>query len=338
MRNLRPLALALALALLAPACGDDSPSSGTGGGSNTAQVDCRVRFAMTAGELTGEFQAIFDYSRAPGHFFGVNTGVECERLDTRAAVYGANQCTGRDGACRDHDRSEMYVMAQTTQPLPAPLDLLECRFVGSQAPTLDDFELAATYATDADGAIVEPPPTVTATAVECKDPESSTTTTLAPPDPCEAVSCSPGESCVHGDCVVTNRYVVEFQTDVEASYASLQVDIFYDCNDGRFDGLGSAVSCRPAPEINAYAAFNNTGCLADGEAAHVTAGAISLLGWPGPGPFISCEYTSATGAPPATDSFRIEIVDAGTIDDEPIKNASVSVAAVRAIAPSTSGR
>ena len=136
-----------------------------------------------------------------------------------------------------------------------------------------------------------------------------------------------------GVCIETSRYVVELETDVAASYASLQVDIFYDCDDGRFDGLGSVVSCGPAPEINAYAAFNNTGCLADGEEPRVTAGAISLLGWPGPGPFVSCEYTSATGAPPTADSFRIEVVDAGTIDDKPIKNASVSVSAVRPIAP-----
>jgi hypothetical protein len=330
MRHLPPLTLAIALLL--PACGDDSPNGGGGGGSNTAQVDCRVRFAMTGGELTGEFQSIFDYSRAPGHFFGVNTGVECERLDARAAVYGANQCTGRDGACRGHDRSEMYVVAQTTQPLSAPLDLLECRFVGSHPPVVEQFALVATYSTDADGAIVEPPPTVAVTGVACTGPET-TTTTLPLPDPCEDVSCSMGESCVDGDCIETNRYVVEFHTDVESSYASLQVDIFYDCSDGRFDGLGDAVACRPAPEINAYAAFNNTGCLADGEESRVTAGAISLLGWPGPGPFVSCEYTSAAGVPPTADSFRIEVADAGTIDDKPIKNAGVSVGAVRAIAP-----
>lgn len=331
MRQLSPLALALAILL--PACGDDSPSGGAnGGGSNTAQIDCQVRFAMLDGELTGEFQAIFDYGRAAGHFFGVNTGVECERLDSRAAVYGANQCTGRDGACRDRDRSEMYVVAQTTRPISAPLDLLDCRFVGSEAPALEDFALVATYASDADGAVVEPPPTIAVTGIECKGPET-TTTTLAAPDSCEDVSCPEGESCVDGDCVVTHRYVVELETDVAASYAHLQVDIFYDCDSGRFDGLGDAVACRPAPEINAYAAFNNTGCLTDGSAPHVTAAAISLLGWPGPGPFVSCEYTSATGAPPTADSFRIEVADAGTIDDEPIKNAGVSVGAVRPIAP-----
>jgi len=330
MRRLSPLALAIALLL--PACGDDSPNGGGGGGSNTAQVDCRVRFAMTDGELTGEFQSIFDYGRAAGHFFGVNTGVECERLDARVAVYGANQCTGRDGACRERDRSEMYVMAQTTRPLSAPLHLLECRFVGSQAPAPENFALVATYATDANGAVVEPPPTIAVIDIECRAPET-TTTTLPAPDPCDDVACRDGEWCVDGECVVTSRYVVELHTDVAASYASLQIDIVYDCADGRFDGLGDEVSCRPAPEINAYAAFNNTGCLADGEESRVTAGAISLLGWPGPGPFVSCEYTSATGEPPSADSFRIEVVDAGTIDDKPIKNAGVSLGAVRPLAP-----
>lgn len=331
MRRLTPFALALAL--LMPACGDDSPSGdGNGSGSSTAQSDCRIRFAMTHGELTGEFQSIFDFGRAPGHFVGVNTGVECMRLDTRLAAYGANQCTGADGRCRDRDRREMYVVAQTTQPLPAPLDLLECRFVGSQAPAVEDFELLDTFATDAEGGIVDPPPTIAVTGIECKGPET-TTTTLLEPDPCDDIACPDGEWCVEGECVVTNRYVVEFQTDVAASYVALQITVGYDCNDGRFDGLGSAVSCRPAPEINTYAAFNNTGCSMEGDPPTVAAGAISLLGWPGPGPFISCDYTSTTGEPPSADSFWITVVDAWAPDDRPVKNAMVSVGAVRPIAP-----
>lgn len=321
----------LALSLLA-ACGNDAPNDDPGGGTNTAQSDCQVRFAMTDGELTGEFQSIFDYRRTSGHFVGVNTGVECLRLDSRAAVYGANQCTGRAGECRREDRPEMYVVAQTTQPLAAPLELLECRFVGSQTPALEDFGLVATFATDAHGAIVDPPPTIAVTSIECKGPET-TTTTLPAPDPCEDVSCSDVEQCVDGDCIATNRYRVEFQTDVAASYAALQIDVSYDCEDGRFDGIGDEVACRTAPEINAYAAFNNTGCLAEGGQAIVTAGAMSLLGWPGPGPFISCDYTSVTGVPPSADSFRISVVDAWAFDDTPVENASVSVRAIRPVAP-----
>ena len=326
----RPVLFA-ALLLLA-ACGNDSPQDGSGDGTNTAQADCQVRFAMTDGAITGEFQAIFDYRRASGHFVGVNTGVECVRLDSRAAVYGANQCTGREGECRDRDRREMYVVAQTTQTLSAPLELLECHFVGSQAPELDDFELVDTFATDADGAVVDPPPTVAVTSIECKGPET-TTTTLPLPDPCEDVSCADGEACVDGDCIATSRYVIEFQTDIAATYASFQVDVYYDCSDGRFDGLGEDVACRPAPEINAYAAFNNSGCASDDEGPRVTAGAISLLGWPGPGPLMSCEYTSATGEPPTAESFRTEVVDAWTLDDTPVSNATVSVSAIRPIAP-----
>jgi hypothetical protein len=332
MPSVRYRASFFAALLLLVACGNDSPEDTTGGGTHTAQSDCQVRFGLTEGALTGEFQAIFDYARASGHFVGVNTGVECARLDSRAAVYGANQCTGREGGCRDRDRHEMYIVAQTTQPLPAPLELLECRFVGSQEPEIEDFELVDTFATDAEGAVVEPPPTVAVTNIECKGPET-TTTTLPAPDRCENVSCSDGAWCIDGDCVATNHYVIELRTDVAATYAALQVDVTYDCNHGRFDGLGDKVACRAAPEINAYAAFNHTGCPADGESPRVAAGAISLLGWPGPGPFVSCDYTSATGEPPTADGFRIEVVDAWTLDDKPIENATVSVSAIRPIAP-----
>jgi hypothetical protein len=327
----RLLAFASAGLVLA-ACGSDSPDGGAGGGTTTAQSECQVRFAMTEGTLSSELQAIFDYAHASGHFIGVNIGVECTRMDSRMAVYGANQCTGRGGECRDRDLPEMYVVAQTTLPLSAPLDLLECRFVGSRAPEIDDFRLLGTTATDAEGAIVDPPPTVAVTSIECKGPET-TTTTLPEPAPCEDVSCSDGEWCVDGECVVTNRYVVELQTDVAASYGALQIDVSYDCGDGRFDGLGDKVACRPAPEINAYAAFNNTGCLVEVDRPTVSAGAISLLGWSGPGPFVSCDFTSATGEPPSAESFHIDVVDAWTIDDKPIKDATVSVGAIRPIAP-----
>lgn len=332
MSAMRRRALLFAALVVLTACGDDSPNDAPTGGTTNFANDCRVRFAMTAGELSGEFQAIFDHSRAPGHFFGVNVGVECERLDSRAAVYGANQCTGRDGACRDRDHRELYVVAQTTQAISAPLDLLDCRFVGSRVPAVEDFVHVATFATDADGAIVDPPPTVEVTSVECRGPET-TTTTLPALDPCRDVSCADGEACIDGDCVGTNRFAVELRTDTEAAYAALQVDVSYDCADGRFDGLGGSVACRAAPEINAYAAFNNTGCLLDGEQPRVTAGVISLLGWPGPGPFMSCDYVSADGAPPSPDLFRIEVVDAVSMDDKPIENVRVSVGAIRAIAP-----
>jgi hypothetical protein len=314
------------------ACGSDSTGSGAAGGDSIAQTDCQVRFAMTEGALTSEFQAIFDYGRASGHFAGVNIGAECARLDSRAAVYGSNQCTGREGACRDRDRPEMYVVAQATQPLPAPLELLECRFVASKVPVIEDFALVDVFATDADGAIVEPPPTIAVTRIECETPET-TTTTLPEPDPCDEVSCPDGEYCFDGDCARTGRYRIELQTDVAASYAALQIDVIYDCSSGRFDGLGDEVACRPAPEINAYAAFNHSGCLAGGDQATVAAGMISLLGWPGPGPLFSCDYASATGEPPTAESFRISVVDAWTIDDKPIQNATVSVSAARPIAP-----
>ena len=330
MRFLPPLAFAV-LALIAVGCGDHESSSG-GGGTSTAQSDCHVRFAMTDGELTGEFQAIIDYSRTTGHFVGVNTDVECVRLDSRAAVYGANQCTGPDGECRNRDHTELYVVAQTTQQLSAPLDLLDCHFVGSKDPTIDDFVLADVFATDAHGAPATPPPTVAVTEITCVGPET-TTTTLPATEPCGDVECPSGEACVDGECIVTNHYRVELQTDAAATYAALQLDMRYDCRDGHFDGLGDMTVCRTAPTVNAYAAFNNVPCLSDSDSSTLTAGVISLLGWPGPGPFISCDYTSATGEPPAPESFHIEIVEALNLEDKPVKNAAVSVSAIRPIAP-----
>jgi hypothetical protein len=330
MRSLTALALAV-LILIAAGCGDHDSSSG-GGGTNTAQSDCHVRFAMTGGELTGEIQAIVDYSRTAGHFVGVNTDVECVRLDSRAAVYGANQCTGPDGECRNRDHTELYVVAQTTQQLPAPLDLLDCHFVGSKDPAIDDFVFTDVFATDAHGWQVIPPPAVAVTEITCVGPATSTTT-LPPTDPCDDVGCPSGEACVDGECIVTNRYRVELQTDAAAIYAALQLDVHYDCRDGHFDGLGDMAVCRTTPAVNAYAAFNNVPCSTEDNSSTLTAGMISLLGWPGPGPVISCDYTSATGEAPTPQSFQIAVVEALTLDDKPVKNASVSVSAIRPIAP-----
>jgi hypothetical protein len=48
---------------------------------------------------------------------------------------------------------------------------------------------------------------------------------------------------------------------------------------------------------------------------------------------MSCEYTSATGEPPTAGSFRTQVVDAWTLDDKAVTNATVSVSAIRPIAP-----
>lgn len=319
----------LALSVVA-GCGDGDPDAD--GGTNTAQSDCHVRFALTEGALTGDLQAVVDYGRTSGHFVGVNTAVECVRIDTRASVFGANQCTGAGGECRSRDRAELYIVAQTIRPLPAPLELLECHFVGSKSPEIDDFRVVDVIATDEDSQEVHPPPTVSVTAIDCKGP-TSTTTTLPEHSPCDDRACGAGEACVDGACVGTDRYLVEFRTDVAATYASIDVRVTYDCRDGWFNGLGGGVACSPPPGLNVFSAFNNRACPQDGGETSLSAGMMSLVGWAGPGPLMACEYESATGSPPPPASFRVEVEAADTLDGKPVKNPTASVSRILPIAP-----
>jgi hypothetical protein len=321
----------LASVLLVAGCGDGGSRS-SGEPSGTFQSDCRVRFAMTTGELTSTLQGICNFDRARGHFVGVNTAVECTRLDERASIVGANQCKGEGGECLPGDRRELYITAQSTRPIAAPLDLLDCRFIGSAPPSADDFEILAVYATDEDLAPVEPPPTLAVTSIEC-EPLDTTTTTLPDADPCAAIECASNEACVESVCVATDRYLVEFQTDLSTFYGSIQIDAHYNCENGTFEGFGDAVACTALPVSNGFAAFHDHECVAPDTEARLAAGVISLLGWQGPGSYLACEYRSRSGEPPTADTFRIDVVDATNLDGLTLEHATVSVAAVRPLAP-----
>ena len=330
MSPMRKRSTLLAVLLLIAGCRDGGSSS-SGVPSGTFQSDCRVRFAMTTGELTGTLQAIFDYRRARGHFVGVNTGVDCTRLDERASITGANQCKGEGGECLPDDLPELYITAQTTRSLASPLDMLDCRFIGPAPPSTEDFELLAVYATDEDAATVEPPPALAVTSIECEP--LGTTTTLPEAYPCDAIECASNEACVEGACVATSRYLVEFQTDLAAFYGAVQIDAHYDCDDGFFDGFGDAVSCTALPVSNGFAAFHDHECVAPDTDARLAAGIISLVGWQGPGSYLACEYTSRSGEPPTAETFRIDLLDATDVDGITLEHASVSVAAIRPLAP-----
>ena len=320
------------VALLVAGCGHDGSSSG-GNPNGTFQSDCHVRFAMTTGELTSTFQSIFDYSRAPGHFVGVNTAVECTRLDDRAGIVGANQCTGPNGECLPQDRHELYVTAQTTRPISSPLELLDCRFIGSAPPAVEEFELVATYATDENLQPFEPPPGLEVTDIECQT-VTTTTSTLPEADPCDSIDCADDEACADGACVATDRYLVEFRSDLAADYGSLQIDARYACAGGSFVGTGETVSCSTVPALNVFAAFHDHDeCIAPDTEGRLAAGVISLVGWQGPAPYLTCEYTSRDGQPPTADTFRVDVVDATDLDGLQLDGATVSVSSIRPIAP-----
>ena len=317
----------LASTILLASCGGDGSGADAGNPSGTFTSDCRIRFVMTSGQLIDTFQAIFDYSRAPGHFVGVNTNVQCTRLDDRAGIVGANQCTGPNGSCLATDPHELYVTAQTTRPISSPLDLLDCRFIGAEPPAVEEFELVAVYT---DG--IASPPVLEVTEIEC-EPLVTTTSTLPAPDPCDEIECAANEACVDGACVATNHYQIEFQSDRAADFGSLQVDAHYDCTQGGLDGLGDQVECSTVPTINVFAAFHDHECQAPASDARLAAGVISLVGWQGPGPYLTCEYTSLTGEPPTAETFDIDVVDATDVEGNTLNGVTVSVSAIRPLAP-----
>jgi hypothetical protein len=325
--RLRTAAVLVLLAFVG--CGEDRPDGPPRPGG-TFQLDCRVRFALISGEMA-TMQATVVHDRDAGHFARPAMQVDCTRLTTLAAVHGVNQCTGPNGRCLRSNRPELYLTAQSVQSVAAPLDLLECRFLSGYVVTPEDFEIRDVFATDELLGDVEPPPGIAITAVDCSGPMATTTTLPDEPD-CGDVACSEAEACVDGTCVATDRYAIEFQTDTRAMYAALGVDIDFSCRDGGFVGYEDKVACKPLPSINAFSAFHEAPCSGDGR-ARLSAGLISLSGWPGPQPFMVCEYESSTGSPPRAESFRPAVNDAIDLTDRPIKNATVSVASIRPIAP-----
>jgi len=311
-------------------CGD----GGSGDQSNPASeldLDCHVRVSMTEGELLSVAQGTVDYAGAPGHFVGAFAATECVRLDDRVSVQAANQCTGKNGTCRGDERPELLIQMQTANTLSAPLDLLDCRFAASAVPTLEDFEVVGVFASDPS---LQPttPPTIAVTSVDCD--ASASTTTLPPAGPCDGIECESNEVCIDGDCVVTDHYLVEFQTDLAATYGAIDFNVRYDCVDGSFDGDTTGVACTLTPSLNLFGVVNDLGCsLVEGE-TYVAVAAVSAFGWAGPGPLMACEYTSATDQPPTVASLRVEMEDAATPAGRPLTRATVSVSAIRPLPPS----
>ena len=87
------------------------------------------------------------------------------------------------------------------------------------------------------------------------------------------------------------------------------------------------------PSLNVFSAFHDHECMAPDSEARLAAGVISLVGWQGPGPYLTCKYTSLDGEAPTAERFNIDVVDATDLEGNTLDDVTVSVSAIRPIAP-----
>ncbi len=264
-----------------------------------------------------------------GRFVGAGNDVECTRLDDRLAVYGTN-CS-EEGGCWFGVRPQLNIQAQANEDVVTPLDLLDCRFIGSEVPAVEDFDIVVIDASAMDFVPLDPLPSVGITLIAC-DGATVTTTSTTLADPCSDVTCPAGEVCKDGACRTATAYEIDFSFATAEELGALQYNVFYDCREGGIVGERFDTRCTPNRALNAHSSFNDRFCGPASPDGYFTAVTTSIVGFAGPIVLATCEFESTTGNAPTAADFTIEVVDASDPDLHPVAGTRVEVDDIRAIA------
>jgi len=325
---------------LAGGCGDGVHVDGTinrprndpsndAGSAATGAAACDVTFGVTSDEAITNLEFEVDYADVAGEFVGDGRGVRCERLLSSAYTYAEDLC-GREPCVADAER-KLRVQIVATGSFHAPRALLRCRFEASAPAGTDGFAIAVRDASGG-GDYSQLLPQLAVTSIRCDGSTGSTTTTSTVPA-CDDRECPAGESCLEGACAPPGRYALEIALENETAFSALQFDVAFDCNLGSVVGDHYTTACRPQPDLNAYASFNDQhvdgqACVAR-EESRLSAAMIAPASLRGPVTLFTCIFQS-NGRMPSLDEFTVTIVDASDHFRQPLQPPpQVSVVTIR---------
>ncbi|HEY2775113.1 MAG TPA: hypothetical protein VGK20_13790 [Candidatus Binatia bacterium] len=277
---------------------------------------CTLTYRLVDDVKVGSLQWDTDYSAAPGQMQGVGANVVCSTL-----VQGAL------AAFDDNDAQKKLSSGLVSlSGIQGPTDLAECNFVATTIPTLQQFVVTVTDATDPDLNDITPFPDVIISNIDCIPvttttlPGGQTTTTTTQGGGQTTTTQGGGgqtTTTVQGSGSTTTTtmfdgvsYGVTFRlTASSAGLGALQFSVNYASAPGNFIGSDDQVECTSLIQGALFAPDDN-------DALHkLTLGYISLDAFSAPVDVAHCNFTANSAADiPVGSDFVVTVDDASDPD------------------------
>lgn len=277
--------------------------------------ECTITFRLADAVTVGSLQWQADYGDAPGEIPGQGQFASCTNL-----------ASGAIAAFTDDDaQSKLDYGVISVDGIDGPADLLRCDFEATSVPSVQDFDITVSEASDPDLVPLVPLPDVIVSNIDCGSlttttVDGETTTTLGD------TTTTLDETTTTTLGVTTTTVIVDGDTfdvlfrlnSASAAIGALQVTANYATATGDFEGSGAAVSCTNLVSGALFAPNDNDGTR------KLTLGLIALQAFSAPADLVRCTFAGSSEDPPVPADFQITIDDATDADGAGV-TASVGV-------------
>jgi len=280
--------------------------------SRSFAQDCSITFALDDAVTAGALQFEVTYPHPNVSLNGSGAAVTCTDL------------TGSFPTFQDDDAGTLSTVLVSFAGIAGPRDVVTCNLTYQALPSIGDFVVTVTDASDPFTMGIVPLPSMSVSDLSCTGSTTTTTSTSLPGGGGGGSTSTSTSTTLSSQPVC----VIDFELADAVTLGSLGYSVDYSDADGEFEGSGSAVTCLNLV-TGAFATVND-----DDGAREITTALIHLGGFSGPLPVSSCTFLPGAVDPVAGD-FVVTVNDASDPSLSPVVPLpTVQVASIDCFDPS----